>query len=129
MKIGADTWGYSNEQEAEHYHGACSTREEAIAEAVVELDLQPGDTFYVIRGRWPDPSECMPDAERILDWAQDSLPDVWNVEDQELEVTGGTEELNEFLRDWARRNLKLSCWVAVDKAEAIVVAPQAKESA
>lgn len=125
---GEETWGYSAEPDAEHYSGALATREEAIGEAIVELELEPGETFYIIRGRWPDPAEAMPSAGMVIDWARDALPDAYCVEDQELELkAGGEEELARLLTDWARRNLSLSCWVSVAKAEAITVPPREEQ--
>jgi hypothetical protein len=47
--------------------------------------------------------------------------DECNVDGQEIEVTGGIEELNEFLRDWAGRNLKPSMWIKVGDAELVAV--------
>jgi hypothetical protein len=122
-------WGYAMSDDESEWSGSCATREEAIVEAPAELGLEPGDEYFVIRGEYPDPSAFMPDAEDVIEIAHERLGDNFNVEGQELEVTGGTAELNEFLREWARRNLKATHWLSVAKAERHVYAPPAQESA
>jgi hypothetical protein len=121
-------YGFAADDQDDEWLGAYATREEAIAEGAKHFALTDGDTFFVCRGEYPDMGKFIPDAESIIEMLRESLDDECNVDGQEIEVTGGTEELNEFLRDWARRNLKPSMWVKVGDAELVVVG-EAKEPA
>lgn len=120
-------WGYAADEHDDEWFGACATREEAIAEGAAELGAGQED-FFVVSGEFPDFGEFVPCAEEIIEIIRERLDDECCVDGQEVDVTGGTEELNEFLRDWARRNMKASMWVRAGAPERVAIGA-AKESA
>jgi hypothetical protein len=68
-------WCYSTDEEYFHDHtNAEVTRDEAIAEAIDELGLEDGDSFYLGKQRTIDAAEYL-DAERILEEVSDRIYD------------------------------------------------------
>jgi len=111
-------WGWSTTEHGERYDGACDSREEAIDEA--RLNTEPGETFYVLKGEFPDPTEALPDADRIIEWMGEHAHDNWNDRDGWPIVTHeAAVELEELLAAWARKHVKVTFWIGIGEPERI----------
>jgi len=117
-------FGYSVDASAIDWYGRCSTREAAIAEAPVFLELCPGDVFYVCRGEYASPSDHVPSAFHLKDWIvtamEESLDDRNSMDDQGFDVKEGAfEELEAYLKTWSEKNLSARKWLLQGEPERI----------
>ena len=121
-KPGEVVWGYAEHHMAEWWTGSFATREEAIAEARVELANNHGEPpFYVRKGVYPDPCKHVcTDPDMTLECIEESAADQVYAEDDVFEVRPGAEKAFEtMMREWARRYLVPKVWAPVGEPEKI----------
>lgn len=114
-----ECWGYSIEEYPEMWTGMLPSREEAIAEALVELNDVP--VFYIHSGHRPRPQRYFPDADDVLEIAMQSADDdAGDVAEDFPDVTDEAKaELDKLLSDWVEKRVTCSFWVSDGAPERI----------
>ena len=121
-----EVWGYAWERDPEGWMGACATREEAIEEAMAEMQQPPVVPaslceVWIVRGTPREARAYMPDAERVLEWMGEHAYDDGATEDEGWpEVSDEAKaELGRLLVEWADRHCPEALWYAEGKPERV----------
>ena len=121
MKPGSEVWGYGcgDPKMIEHWFGAFESRDDCVREAL-ESCSEPNKPVWIQRGRVLNPSNYMPTAETIVEWANDCNGEL-SLDDDPFEPTeSALRELDRFLGDWCSRHLSdVSSWLAFGDPECV----------
>lgn len=113
-------WGYAASDHPEGWHGACATREEAIAGGRSRYGA--GESFFVVEGEWLDPAQFF-DANDVVEQAKEQLYANAH-EDAELELSADAEKkLDALLDAWCKRHVRLRAWMAAGEPEKVEARP------
>ena len=111
-------YGHATSEDAEHWSGAFKTRDEAIEDGCKEYSVDDVDYFFIVEGRWIDPSVYI-DVDSIIEGASDCLYDN-GPDESELEVSNEAKKVLEILiKSWANDYASVSKWQAVGKPQRI----------
>lgn len=112
-----EVWGYS-ESEFGVLKGECPTREAAIAEGMEELT----DSFWIARGRHPDPARYFNVYKMFDDAADIAMDEAGDATSSWPYGALSLDKMNEFAKlvhTWMRKHAPCRFWVAVGEPEFI----------
>lgn len=123
-------WAYSSDEE--HYTGECDSREAAIAQAIAEEIVEPGEQFWVGECDPPtvwidlDADDCI---ERMVSAVSDDGPDGYGEDWPDIPAKGSPERaeldailttFNNAVLAWIEKHRKPT-WFVVKAAERYVM--------
>jgi hypothetical protein len=117
QKAGTIVWGWATSKDAEQWEGSFVTRAGAVADGLAEAS--PGQAVFVIRGRYPLPSEHAPKAIRLVeDHMEDSVHDLGGWDDSVF-VLRDEKAADEALKAWADAHVAVLAWGVLGKPELV----------
>lgn len=119
----SETRGFCYSRDGERYEGECATREEALEEAIAELDLTEGETVWIGMAVTYEPAVTRWAAaslvERIGEEAYETVgelcegwPSLTDVDEESL-----ASALTDTLREWIKEHGKQPTFYAVVNSE------------
>jgi len=109
-KGGKIVWGWATSDEAESWQGSFTTREEAVAEAVAHAE--PCEAIFVLRGRYPKPSEHVPHAGTVCADMEEAVADIIGGWDDAVFEVRDDKAAEEALKAWADTHVAVLAWGA-----------------
>ena len=112
-------WGYSLDEDAERWLGACATREEAIQEGrrelAREMDVRdPG--FWIASGAIPDPGAWCPEVTDFIEEniGDNAYSDAGEASEDWPPVVSkeARAELETFCVAWVRKHMPVEFWIS-----------------
>lgn len=125
-----ERWGYAGSKDAEAWHGALLTREEAIREGRdYMLECGAGEAgCWIHSGHMVSVESVLPDVDALLErMAEQANEQAGEAADDYPSVTEEAKaELEALLRGWVEKHATPDFWVADGEAE-FIAAPLAAE--